>query len=46
MPWGPWPKNKSLKYIGSIQAEIMTTGAEAYGMQVSGIESEFQPVNN
>lgn len=34
VPWGTWPKDKQLKYMGAIELEIMTTGAEAYGMQV------------
>lgn len=33
-PWGAWPKNKELKVIGGLAAEMMKTGLEAYGLKV------------
>lgn len=33
-PWGSWAKDKKLKYIGAMSAEMMKTGLEAYGLKL------------
>ncbi|TGZ83829.1 methyltransferase [Ascodesmis nigricans] len=44
VPWGPWPRNKNARYIGAVGAEVLSTGLEAYGMnlmtKVGGLTKE------